>query len=105
MNEPHCRPLKEVAPPLIAFMERLLNEAGETALAAQVSELTIVERHEYQGGCDYYAVTRPIGWWGPDHRTIGLLPGALHVDVVHEKIVCIEILRGPRGFSPDLENA
>jgi len=42
MNEPDRRPLRELAPPLIPFLERLLNEAGETALAAQVSGLTIV---------------------------------------------------------------
>ena len=105
MDEPDRRPLRELASPLIPFLERLLNEAGETALAAQVSGLTIVERREYQGGCDYYTVPRPNGYWGSGHRTLGLLLGALHVDVLNDRIVCIEILRGPLGFSPDTEDA
>ena len=96
--------LREVAPRLIATLERLLNEAGEPDLASQVAELTVTERdNEDKRSCNYYMVPKPNGPWGPGHRTLSLMPGALHVDVLGNKIVCIEILRGPLNFSPDLE--
>lgn len=105
MNNPNRPSLREVAPNFVVTLETLLNKAGETDLAAQVGDLSIVERHFDRHGCDYYMVPRPEGSWGPGHRTLGLSPGALHVDVLDSKIVCIEVLRGPLNFSPDIEIA
>ncbi len=95
--------LSEVEPQLVATLKRLLSEAGETLLAGQVGELSIVERHDGKYGCDYYMVPRPDEPWGPGHRTLGLSPGALHVDVLGEKIVCVEVLWGPSRVSRDIE--
>lgn len=103
MNDSGYPLLREVAPRLIATLERLLNEAGESDLASQVAGLPVAERNGDKRGCDYYMVAKPNGPWGAGHRTLSLMPGALHVDVVGNKIFCVEILRGPLNFSPDLE--
>jgi hypothetical protein len=105
MNSSHRPTLRELAPNFVANLEKLLIETGETELAVQVGDLCIVERHVERRTCDYYMVPRPEGPWGPGHRTLGLSPGALHVDVIGNKIVCIEVLRGPFNFSPDIEIA
>ena len=69
---------------------------GEVELAGQVSSLALVDRCR----CDsdscatLYCVPKPEGAWGSDHRNILLATkeGLTVVDVLDEKIVCIEIL-------------
>jgi hypothetical protein len=106
-----------IEPELAAELKALLEQAGEALLAAQVDSLSIVERIDDSHGSDFYILPRPQGRWTPQHRTLGLKPGALHVDVVGDQIACIEVLRKqsdviptvmstvPQGQSCDMEVA
>lgn len=88
--------LIEATPQLARELAALLERQGETDLAAQVSELRLVDR--CRCGDDFcaivYAVPRPRGAWGPGHGNIALNPeeGHLVLDVVDGKITCIEVL-------------
>src|SRR5205807_5682708 len=92
----HQRNLRDVVPELAAELRTLLIEASELSLAAQVDELVIVERC----GCgddfrsSFYTAPRPNGPWGPGHHTIVLAPqtGMLHLDVLDNQIVYVEVL-------------
>lgn len=75
----------------------LLVKAGEADLAVQVERLKVIEREDWNSGSDFYTAPRPHGHWGPNHRTLGLSPGALHIDIVAGQIVCIEVLWGITG--------
>ena len=102
MNDSKDPLLREVAPQLTAILQRLLDAVGETDLASQIDGLSIAELDEHEQGSDYYIVPKPSGPWGPGHRTLSLLPGALHVDILANRIVCVEVLRGPLNFSADI---
>jgi len=86
--------LRDAAPEFAAELRMLLRDAGEHDLAAQVEHLKIVDR--CRCGDDFcstfYTAPRPNGPWAPLHYTIGLNPGMLHVDVLGDKIVCVEVL-------------
>ena len=88
--------LREVLPGLAQELEALLRAGNESELAAQISSLEVVDRCR----CDsdscatIYNVPKPKGAWGPSHRNVVLdtVEGMTVVDVLDEKIVCIEIL-------------
>jgi hypothetical protein len=88
--------LVETLPALARELEQLLIEANEPALSAQVRTLTFVDR--CRCGDDFCATfhtaPKPKGSYGPGHRNIALEPrdGMLILDVVKEKIVCVEVL-------------
>src|SRR5690348_16798995 len=90
-----CR-LRDVAPDLVTELQTLLVEADECELAAQVEELTLVDRcHCGDDFCGtFYAVPRPDGAWGAGLRTVALHPlaGMINVDIVDDKIAAVEVL-------------
>ena len=88
--------LREVLPGLAGELETLLRSDDEPELASQIGSLEVVDR--CRCGSDscatIYNVPKPKGAYGPTHRNIVLrVPEGMTVlDVVEEKIVCIEIL-------------
>ena len=86
----------DVLPDVAAELERLIREADETALAAQIPSLRLVDR--CRCGDDFcamfYATKPPAGAWGAGHRNVALQPhhGILVLDVVNERITAVEIL-------------
>jgi hypothetical protein len=88
--------LAEILPSLASELQELLNNHGEAELAAQVSELVIVDR--CRCGDDFcssfYTQPKPEGHYGPGHRCMDLdaAEGMLLVDVVGGKIAHVEIL-------------
>ena len=89
-------PLAVALPDLAFELQQLLEAQGEPALAAQVAELRIVDRCQCQDNfCStFYVLPKPQGRYGPGHRNVSLTPeeGMLILDVVHEKIACVEVL-------------
>lgn len=84
--------LRDAAPKLAAELERLLAAAGESMLASRMPHLLIHARCDHRHGVDFYTAPRLDRPWGPGHRTLGLLPGGLHVDAVQTEIVLVEVL-------------
>ncbi len=88
--------LAETFPALAAELRQLLIEEGEPELAAQVAGLRILERCPCTDDfcATFYTEPKPDGAYGPDHRTLPLTPnkGMLILDVVGEKIACVEVL-------------
>jgi hypothetical protein len=88
--------LTEILPPLARELEQLLKDQGEVELAAQVSQLAIVDR--CRCGDDFcssfYTQPKPEGTYGPGHRCIDLdaAEGMLVLDVVAGKIAHVEVL-------------
>jgi|ERR1700674_2169226 hypothetical protein len=88
--------LTEILPLLADELEQLLKEAGKPLLAAQVSQLTVVER--CRCGDDFcaslYTQPKPEGGYGPGHDCMDLdaAEGMLLLDVVKGTIVHVEIL-------------
>lgn len=88
--------LTHLLPGLAQELQQLLLEQNEPNLAAQVPDLRIVER--CRCGDDFCATfhVRPKqnGAYGSDHRNVALTPteGMLILDVVSEKIACVEVL-------------
>jgi hypothetical protein len=88
--------LTEILPSLALELEQLLKNQGEAELAAQISQLTIVDR--CRCGDDFcssfYTQPKPEGHYGPAHRCMDLdaAEGMLLVDVVDGKIAHVEIL-------------
>ncbi len=88
--------VSDALPAFAAELQRLLTEAGEPELAAQVPGLVILERCR----CDddfcatFYTQPKPEGAYGPGHRNVALTPeeGMLILDVVGGKIACVELL-------------
>lgn len=74
----------------------LLRQENETTLAFQVSQLKVLDRCRCGDSfCStIYTQPKPKGSYAPSHRNICLAPtqGMIVVDVVDEKIVCLEIL-------------
>src|SRR6266851_943894 len=96
-NKPTIPPrLVDTLPSLANEIEELLSKQNEHDLAAQVSELTIVDR--CRCGDDFcatfYTQPKPSGSYGPTHRNVDLEPesGYLILDVVSERIMAIEVL-------------
>ena len=88
--------LNEILPALAFELEQLFKNQGEPELAAQVSQLAIVDR--CRCGDDFcssfYTQPKPEGHDGPSHRCIDLdaAEGMLLVDVVARKIFYVEVL-------------
>ena len=88
--------LSNVLPALAIELEQLLKNQGEAELAAQVVQLTIVDR--CRCGDDFcssfYTQPKPEGHYGPSHRCMDLdaAEGMLLVDVVAGKIAHVEVL-------------
>jgi hypothetical protein len=88
--------LVDTLPRFARELETLLTEQNEFELAAQVPELSIVDR--CRCGDDFcatfYTQAKPDGSYGPGHRNIALMPkkGQIILDVVFDSIVCVEVL-------------
>src|SRR5271154_3729516 len=88
--------LTEILPSFARELEQLLNKQNEVELAAQVSQLAVVDR--CRCGDDFcssfYTQPKPEGRYGPGHRCMDLdaAEGMLLVDVVEGKIAHVEIL-------------
>jgi hypothetical protein len=76
-----------------------LYAAGESSLAESVHELRLVDR--CRCGDDFcatfYTAPLPNGAYGPTLRSFELEPeeGMIILDVVEERIVCVEVLYRP----------
>lgn len=88
--------LSEILPALALELEQLLKNQGEAELAAQVSQLTVIDRCRCgEDFCSsFYTQPKPEGGYGPSHRSFDLdaADGMLLVDVVAEKIAHVEVL-------------
>jgi hypothetical protein len=88
--------LKDALPDLARELETLLLKSGEPELAVQVPQLQIVDRCRCGDGfcATFYTVPRPHGPWGAGHRNISLAcgRGMLILDVVDDKVTCVEVL-------------
>jgi hypothetical protein len=88
--------LIDVVPELALELERLLIQDGESGLAACVSRLRIVDRCRCEDDfcASFYTAPRPIGAFGPGHRTVALAAetGYLNVDAIGPDIVQVEVL-------------
>jgi hypothetical protein len=87
--------LYDVAPELCAELHALLLEKGEGSLAVQVDQLQIVDR--CRCGDDFCSTFHTAPYkvpYGPGHFTVALdaETGMLNIDVVGNKIVCVEVL-------------
>jgi len=91
--------LADTLPAFAIELQRLLAEAGEPELAAQVPSLRIFERCSC--GDDFcptlYTQPPPKGSYGPGHRNVALAPtdGTIILDVVGDQICCVEVLDRP----------
>jgi hypothetical protein len=88
--------LADVLPAFAAELRQLLEEQGESELAAQVSGLMILDRCRCgdQFCATFYTQPKPNGSFGPGHRNVALTPdeGMLILDVVAGEIACVEVL-------------
>jgi hypothetical protein len=88
--------LTEILPLLADELEQLLKKAGKPLLAAQVSQLTIVERCRCGDDfcASFYTQPKPEGKYGPGHDCMDLdaAEGTLLLDVVDGTIAHVEIL-------------
>ena len=88
--------LVDIFPDLSRELRELLSQQGESALAAQVPGLAVIERcrcgDDFCG--TFYVLPPPKGAYGPDHRNVALEPkeGHLILDVVADKIAAVEVL-------------
>ena len=93
MNRPL---LREAIPSLAEELTALLEQQGEHDLAAQISELCLIDRCRCRDDfcATVYATRPPHGGWGGGHENVELSPkiGYLILDVVNRKITCIEVL-------------
>jgi hypothetical protein len=91
--------LREVYPDLSAELVSLLDAEELTDLAACARDLRIIARCSCGDGFCQSLHTAPVtpGPYGPGHRCVPLLPkrGMLNLDVVHGRIVFVEILDRP----------
>lgn len=88
--------LSSALPGLADELEQLLAGEQERRLAEQVDSLRIVALCDCGDGfcSSFYTQPRPVGAYGPGHRTVVLEPGSglLIVDVVADQIVHVEVL-------------
>jgi hypothetical protein len=98
MTQADRKPLSlgETFPQLSKELQQLLTSAGESELAGQVPELTIVDRCRCSDDfcATFYTQPMPAGRYGPGLRTIALKPneGTLILDVVDGVVAQIEVL-------------
>lgn len=88
--------LSDMLPAFAAELQRLLTDAGEPELAAQVPGLVILDRCRCGDAfcATFYTLPKPEGRYGPGHRNVPLTPeeGMLILDIVGEEIACVEVL-------------
>jgi len=87
--------LRECLPELAAELESLLRNDNEMELAEQVQSLQIVDRCrcDSRSCATIYNVPKPNGAWRGNHRNVVLdTEGLTVLDVLDERIVCIEML-------------
>jgi hypothetical protein len=88
--------LTEMLPVLADELEQLLKKSREPELAAQVPQLTVVDRCRCGDDCcaSFYTEPKPEGTYGPRHRCMELEPaeGMLILDVVAGTIAHVEVL-------------
>ena len=87
--------LRDVLPGLASELARLLRAEGELELAEQVASLEVVDRCRCDNAscATIYTVPKPEGAWGANHYNLILNTKGLTVlDVLDDRIVCIEIL-------------
>jgi hypothetical protein len=88
--------LVEILPSLALELEQLLKNQGEAELAAQVSQLVVVDRCRCEDDfcASFYTQPKPLGHYGPGHRCLDLdaAEGTLILDVVEGKIAQVEVL-------------
>jgi hypothetical protein len=88
--------LAAVFPELAEELQQLLAEQGESKLAEQVPELSLIERcrcgDDFCG--TFYVLPKPVGAYGPEHRNVALTPreGMLILDVLADRIAAVEVL-------------
>ena len=88
--------VSEVFPDLCTELQELLQRKGNAKLAIRIPELELVD--QCRCGDDFcatiYTQTKPAKRYGPSHYSFDLDAdqGMILLDVVDEKIVCIEIL-------------
>ena len=91
--------LREVYPDLSAELVSLLNAEELTDLSVCARDLRIVALcSSGDGFCQsFHTAPPPDGSYGPGHRCVPLLPerGMLILDVVHDRIVFVEVLDRP----------
>ncbi|MFG2296991.1 hypothetical protein [Streptomyces sp. NPDC048603] len=99
--------IRELFPELTTELVALLEEEGERDLAVAAHDLRLVAPCGCGDGfCQsVYTHPHPPGTpFGPGHRMVALLPrrGYLNLDVVHGRIVYVEIIERPplRPSSP-----
>ncbi|WP_203351649.1 hypothetical protein [Streptomyces sp. Sge12] len=91
--------VRDALPALAAELVRLLEEEGERELAICAHDLRIIA----DCGCgddfcqSFYTERRPTGPYGPGHRNVPLFAdrGYLILDVVHGRIMFVEVLDRP----------
>lgn len=97
----HTEPplLREVYPDLFAELVSLLDAEELTYLAMGARDLRVIARCSCGDGFCQSLHTAPVthGCYGPGHRCVPLPPerGMLNLDVVHDRIVFVEILDRP----------
>ncbi|MFZ0137947.1 MAG: hypothetical protein WAK89_12855 [Candidatus Sulfotelmatobacter sp.] len=85
-----------IFPELAGELQQLLAARGESKLAEQVPDLTLVDR--CRCGDDFcgmfYVLPKPVGTYGPTHRNVALEPqvGMLILDVQADRIAAVEVL-------------
>jgi len=88
--------LTEILPVLADELELLLKKSGAPELAAQVSQLAMVDRCRCGDDfcASFYTEPKPEGTYGPGHRCMELEPaaGMLILDIVAGTIVHVEVL-------------
>jgi hypothetical protein len=86
----------DIFPELAEELEQLLNSVGESALAAQIPSLKIVDRCRCGDDfcAQFYTQPKPTGAYGPGARSVPLEPvqGMLIVDAVDNVIAAVEVL-------------
>jgi len=88
--------LVDMFPALSTELQQLLARQGESRLAAQVSELAVIDRcrcgDDFCG--TFYVLPKPKGAYGSGHRNVALEPkeGMLILDVVDDRIAAVEVL-------------
>ena len=88
--------LIDVIPELAEELKALLVKSEFPESVDQVAGLRIVDRCQCgEDSCaTFYTATRPNGAWGAGHENVMLdaETGLLILDLVHRKIVCVEVL-------------
>ncbi|MBN8733644.1 MAG: hypothetical protein J0L64_24130 [Acidobacteria bacterium] len=83
-------------PELAAELRALLLASDDSHLAGQVEHLRVIDRCRCGDSfcATLYTAPIPEGSYGPTHRNVVLDPaaGMIVLDVVEERIVCVEIL-------------